>query len=85
VRCTPSAPAGEAGLRALTALMKTYFARNGYALQFNIYDVETLRDAQRRPERYASLQVRVTGWSVYFVTLSPNEQEQFIRRTAHVR
>ena len=43
----------------------------------------TLRDAQRHPEKYASLQIRVTGWSVYFTQLLPSEQEMFIQRTAH--
>ena len=46
-------------------------------------DAETLRDAQRNPENYASLQIRVTGWSVYFTTLSRYEQDQFIGRIAH--
>jgi formate C-acetyltransferase len=79
----PTAIQGKAGLDAFVALIKTFFARGGYALQFNVFDVETLRDAQRYPERYASLQIRVTGWSVHFCTLSREEQDQFIARNAH--
>jgi pyruvate formate-lyase/glycerol dehydratase family glycyl radical enzyme len=79
----PTAVSGDDGLAAFVALIKSFFARGGYALQFNIFDAETLRDAQRHPERYASLQIRVTGWSVYFTTLSKDEQDQFIARTTH--
>jgi formate C-acetyltransferase len=79
----PTSVQGEEGLSALVALIKTFFAEGGYALQFNIFDAETLRDAQRNPERYASLQIRVTGWSVYFNTLSKYEQDQFIARISH--
>ncbi len=80
----PTAVKGDDGLDALVSLIKTFFAQGGYALQFNIFDVETLRDAQRHPERYASLQIRLTGWSVYFTTLSKSEQDEFIARNTHV-
>jgi len=79
----PSAVGGDEGLEALVNLIKTYFSNGGYALQFNVLDVETLRDAQQHPEKYASLQIRVTGWSVYFTSLSEAEQSQFISRTTH--
>ncbi|MBC8452833.1 MAG: hypothetical protein H8D69_00005, partial [Chloroflexi bacterium] len=79
----PTAVAGEEGLNAFVSLIKTFFTGGGYALQFNVMDVETLRDAQRRPEKYASLQVRITGWSVYFTTLTTEEQELYIARIAH--
>ena len=79
----PTAVSGEEGLNALVSLIKTFFTRGGYALQFNVYDVETLRDAQRHPENYATLQIRLTGWSVYFTTLSKEEQNQFIARISH--
>jgi len=79
----PSAVAGTEGLDAFVALIKAFFAMGGYALQFNIFDAEMLRDAQHHAERYASLQVRVTGWSVFFTTLSKDQQDQFITRIAH--
>jgi formate C-acetyltransferase len=79
----PTAVAGDEGLHAFVSLIKTFFAEGGYAVQFNVLDAETLRDAQRHPEQYKSLQVRVTGWSVYFTTLSKKEQDQYIARMAH--
>ena len=79
----PSAVKGEEGLEALVALIKTFLAKGGYAVQFNVFDVETLKDAQRHPERYATLQIRVTGWSVYFTSLSRLEQDQYIARITH--
>lgn len=79
----PSAVSGESGLAALTSLIRTFFLGGGYALQFNVYDVATLRDAQRHPERFSTLQVRLTGWSVYFTSLTEFEQEQFIQRISH--
>jgi formate C-acetyltransferase len=79
----PSAVAGERGLEAFSAFIRSFFRQGGYALQFNVYDVETLRDAQKNPDRYATLQIRLTGWSVYFNSLTPQEQELFIQRTTH--
>jgi pyruvate formate-lyase/glycerol dehydratase family glycyl radical enzyme len=79
----PTAVSGEEGLDAFVALIESFFSRGGYALQFNIFDADMLRDAQRHPERYESLQIRVTGWSVYFNSLSKFEQDQFIARNAH--
>ena len=79
----PTAVKGDAGLDAMVNLIKTFFAQGGYALQFNVYDVETLRDAQRHPERHSSLQIRVTGWSVFFTTLGKATQDQFIARNIH--
>ncbi len=79
----PTAVRGPEGLDAVVTLIKTFFARGGYALQFNVYDTATLRDAQRHPENYAALQIRLTGWSVYFTILSPEEQNQFIDRISH--
>jgi len=79
----PSSLRGEEGLQAFVALIKTYFARGGYAVQCNVVDAEMMRSAQRHPEQYANLQIRVTGWSVYFTTLSKEEQNHFIARTAH--
>jgi len=79
----PTAVKGEEGLDALVTLIKTFFTQGGYALQFNIYDIETLRDAQQHPENYATLQIRLTGWSVYYTTMSKEEQDQFIARISH--
>ena len=79
----PSAVAGEAGLDAFVHLIKGYFDSGGFGIQFNVIDSETLREAQVHPEEYATLQVRVTGWSAYFVTLPRSEQDEYISRIAH--
>jgi formate C-acetyltransferase len=79
----PTAVSGEEGLDAFASLVSTYFDQGGYALQFNVFDADTLRDAQKHPDRYQSLQIRVTGWSVYFNALSKREQDQIIDRHAH--
>jgi len=80
----PTAVKGDDGLDAMTNLIKTFFAQGGYAIQFNVYDAETLRDAQRHPEQHSSLQIRVTGWSVFFTTLGKATQDQFIARNIHM-
>ena len=80
----PTAVSGDKGLDAFVSLIKTFFAHGGYAVQFNVYDTKMLRDAQRHPENHASLQIRVTGWSVYFNTLSKYEQNQIIARNSHI-
>jgi pyruvate-formate lyase len=79
----PTAVSGQDGLDAFVGLIKTFFSRGGYAVQFNVVDVPTLRDAQVHPEKYATLQIRVTGWSVFFASLSKFEQDQFIHRISH--
>jgi formate C-acetyltransferase len=79
----PSAIMGEDGLDALIALIKTYFARGGFGIQFNIFDANTLLDAQKNPSMYQTLQIRVCGWNVYFVTMTPEEQERYIKMNIH--
>ncbi len=74
----PTAVQGEDGLVAFMALIKTFFGLGGMAIQFNIFDAKELRNAQIYPEKYANLQVRVCGWNVRFIDLSPAEQEVFI-------
>ncbi|MBN1668847.1 MAG: glycyl radical protein [Anaerolineales bacterium] len=80
---TPQVLAGEAGLQKLMQLVRTYFRLDGHHIQFNVVDAETLRAAQRNPEQYRSLIVRVAGYSDYFCDLSPALQEEIIARTAY--
>jgi formate C-acetyltransferase/4-hydroxyphenylacetate decarboxylase large subunit len=79
----PSALKGERGSRNLLALIKTYFERPGFHVQFNVVDSEMLRDARRRPEAYRDLVVRVAGFSAYWVEMSEALQDQVIWRTEH--
>lgn len=80
----PSAVQGDEGLDALIGLIRGYFAQGGFGIQFNIFDANTLREAQAHPEQYANLQVRVCGWNVHFVNLSQIEQNMFIAQAEHV-
>ena len=80
----PSAVDGEKGLSTLTQLMDTYFHNGGYGVQFNILSADELRLAQQHPEEYSTLQVRVCGWNVYFVTLNEEQQNHFIETTMQV-
>ncbi len=83
LRFHPSALRGEEGVRNLMSLIGAFMERGGLEIQFNVVDSETLREAQRHPERFRSLIVRVWGFSAYFVTLTKEYQEEIIARTAH--
>lgn len=76
----PSAVSGDDGLEAMYGLLMTFIRRGGHALHINVFDAATLRDAQKHPERYRDLQIRVSGWSVLWNNINPKEQEGFIRQ-----
>jgi formate C-acetyltransferase len=78
----PSVLAGEEGLAKMAALIRTYFRLDGHHIQFNVVDSETLRDAQKHPDNYRDLLVRVAGYSDYFVDLDIYHQEEIIARTS---
>jgi len=77
----PSALSGEAGLDNFVNLIRSYFDRKGSHVQFNVVSRETLLDAQKHPENYKHLVVRVAGYSALFTTLSKSLQDDIIRRT----
>ncbi|HDI60894.1 MAG TPA: glycyl radical protein [Desulfobacteraceae bacterium] len=79
----PQVLADETGIRKLGQLVRGYFRMDGHHIQFNVVDADTLREAQRHPENYRDLIVRVAGYSDYFVDLTPELQHEIIRRTAH--
>lgn len=81
-RFLPSVLAGDDGIDALSQLIRTYFRLGGHHMQFNVVDSDTLRDAQKHPENYRDLLVRVAGYSDYFVDLDQYHQEEIISRTA---
>lgn len=76
-----AAVTGTAGLKRLTNLIDYYFSRGGMQLQFNVVSRDTLLRAQREPDRYRSLIVRVAGYSAYFVGLDKTVQQDIIERT----
>ena len=81
----PSALEGMAGLESFVALVRGYFDQKGSHMQFNVVSRETLRDAQKHPEKYRSLVVRVAGYSALFTTLSKSLQDDIINRTEQTR
>jgi formate C-acetyltransferase len=70
-------------LESLLTLIKTYFARGGWHIQFNIHSAEDLLDAKKHPEKWPNLVVRVAGFSAYFVDLPYAVQDEIITRTLH--
>jgi formate C-acetyltransferase len=67
----------------LMAFLRAYGEKGGTALQVNVIDAETLKEAQRRPEEYRNLLVRVTGYNAYFVMLGKEIQDEIIARESH--
>jgi formate C-acetyltransferase len=67
----------------LVQLIRTYFRLDGHHIQFNVVEAETLRNAQKNPELYRDLIVRVAGYSDYFNDLGVDLQNEIIARTAH--
>ena len=77
----PSALKGQAGLENFTSLIRAFFDQKGMHMQFNVVSRETLREAQKHPEQYKGLVVRVAGYSALFTTLSRSLQDDIINRT----
>lgn len=78
---TPQVVAGEEGLKQMANLVRTYFNMDGHHIQFNVIDRETLIQAQKHPEDYKDLIVRVAGYSDHFRNLSKELQDEIINRT----
>ncbi len=74
----------QAGMRNFTNLVRTTLNDFGVEhVQFNTQNKETLIDAQKHPEKYPTLMVRVAGYSVYFTDLGKRVQDDVISRTEH--
>jgi formate C-acetyltransferase len=74
---------GEKGLENLVSLLKAFLQLKGNMLTIIVHDTETLRKAQREPDKYRSLKVTIGGYQVYFTLLTPEHQEYHITRTEH--
>lgn len=68
-------------LEEFMALVRAYFELGGWHIQFNVVAAETLREAQKHPEEFKNLLVRVAGYSAFFVDLDISLQENIIERT----
>lgn len=71
------------GLKEVIAFVREFMRNENFEAQFNVVDQDTLLDAQKHPEKYRTLLVRVAGYSDYFVDLSPIIQNEIIKRLEH--
>ena len=80
---TPQILESDEGINKVAHLVRAYFRLDGHHIQFNVVTAETLRNAQKEPEKYRDLIVRVAGYSDYFVDLGIDLQNEIIKRTEH--
>ena len=80
---SPSFFRTDEDIRKVSQLVRSYFRMDGHHIQFNVVNAETLREAQKHPEKFRDLIVRVAGYSDYFNDLGYDLQEEIIKRTEH--
>ncbi len=83
MKFTPNLLEDENGVTQLAHLIRTYFKMGGHHVQFNVVSADILRDAQRNPQNYRDLLVRVAGYSDYFCYIGKELQDEIIARTEH--
>ncbi|MGD0710275.1 MAG: pyruvate formate lyase family protein [Bacteroidales bacterium] len=83
IKFNPAAIEGKIGAEKFIKLNEVYFKLGGYQVQYNIVDSKMLADAQKNPERYSDLMVRVAGFTARFIDLGPDVQRQIIERTQY--
>ncbi|HOD49067.1 MAG TPA: pyruvate formate lyase family protein [Candidatus Hydrogenedentes bacterium] len=80
----PESVKGEKGVDAMVALMRTFVSLGGWFMHTDVVDSAMLLDAQRHPEKYPNLSVRIAGWSARFATLTKDWQDMVINRTQQI-
>jgi len=81
---TPQLLSNQSGIEKIAHLIRAYFDMDGHHIQFNVVTAETLKSAQKDPERFEDLIVRVAGYSDYFINLGKDLQDEIIKRTEHM-
>lgn len=85
LRFDPQGVKGEKGIQSIEGIIKTFFKHGGEHIQINVVDDETLKNAQKNPEKYKGLMVRVAGYMAYFTELDKAAQDSIIYRTTHFK
>ncbi|GAH74823.1 unnamed protein product, partial [marine sediment metagenome] len=80
---SPKFLSSKSGINNIAHLIRSYFKMGGHHIQFNVVSADTLRAAQKNPEQYQNLIVRVAGYSDYYNNLGEDLQDEIIRRTEH--
>ena len=83
VKFTPKCVEGDAGTEKLVQFIRTWCDLKLWHIQFNVINADTLKKAQKDPQKYRNLIVRIAGYSAYFVDLTPDLQNDLIARTGH--
>jgi formate C-acetyltransferase len=83
MRIDPAVFKNKDGIKRLAGLIRVFIDQRIYHVQFNIVSSDTLRAAQKEPEKYQDLLVKVAGYSAFFVTLMKPAQDAIIARTEH--
>ena len=81
----PSTVEGESGFIVFKGILMTYLKKGGQSVQFNVFDTNTLRDAQKNPDKYKNLQVRVCGWNTLWNNMSKKEQDAYILKAENIQ
>lgn len=81
----PTVVCEDGGTDILYSVLNTYMSKGGASVHFNIFNSDVLRDAQKHPEKYENLQVRVCGWNVLWNNMDKTEQEAYIKRAENIQ